>query len=42
MSGKLLDPSVLHKLLSADFETGKLTWKERDVSFFPDEVSARK
>lgn len=42
MSGKLLDPSVLHKLLLVDFDTGKLVWKRRDASLFPDEVSARK
>jgi hypothetical protein len=42
MSKKLLEPSVLRKLLSANFETGELTWEKRDVSFFSDEASARR
>ena len=33
---KLLHPSVIHKLISYDSESGDLVWRVRDVSFFTD------
>lgn len=41
MAKKLLEPALLRKLLSADFETGKLTWKKRDASLFPSGSACR-
>jgi hypothetical protein len=36
-----LDIETLRLLVRADFETGKIFWNERDVSFFPDELHCR-
>lgn len=42
MGRKLIDPEILHKLLVADFDTGKLVWKHRDRLFFMDDASFKK
>lgn len=40
-SGKEIPVEVLRELLDYDPETGTLTWKKRDVSYFPNEASCR-
>lgn len=42
MAKELPHPQILHKLLIADYESGRIFWRERDVSFFANAHSCKR